>query len=104
MAEYGPLTRKVMQYQDTVRGLVPTAKAPEDWAPLGSLITIDQLQRVHLEVQNWQQYTEMFDRMGSISRLFETTVRRISGATPTSSTSRSRSGIFSAALRTSSTR
>ena len=80
MAEYGPLTRKVMQYQDTVRGLVPTAKAPEDWAPLGSLIAIDQFERVgtFLEVQNWQQYTEMLTGWAQSVDSFETTVRRIS--------------------------
>ena len=80
MAEYGRLTRKVMQYQDTVRGLVLTAKAPEDWAPLGSLIAIDQFERVgtFLEVQNWQQYTEMLTGWAQSVDSFETTVRRIS--------------------------
>jgi hypothetical protein len=42
----GPLTQKVMQYQDTVRQLVPTAKTPEDWAPLASLIAIDRFERI----------------------------------------------------------
>ena len=32
----GPLTQKVIEYQNTVRELVTTAKTTEDWAPLSS--------------------------------------------------------------------
>ena len=80
MDEYGPLTQKVLQYQDTVRGLVPTAKTPEDWAPLATLISIDRFERVgtFLEVQNWQQYTEMLTAWAQSVDSFETTVRRVS--------------------------
>ena len=69
-----------MQYQDIVRQLVPTVKAPEDWAPLGSLIATDRFERVgtFLEVQNWQQYTEMLTGWAQSVDSFETTVRRVS--------------------------
>jgi hypothetical protein len=78
--EIGPLTRKVMQYQDTVRQLVPTVKTPEDWAPLASLIAIDRFERIgtFLEVQNWRQYTEMLTGWAHAVDSFETTVRRVS--------------------------
>ena len=80
MDEIGPLTRKVMQYQDTVRQLVPTVKTPEDWAPLASLIAIDRFERIgtFLDVQNWQQYTEMLSGWAQSVDSFETTVRRVS--------------------------
>jgi hypothetical protein len=78
--EIGPLTRKVMQYQDTVRQLVPTVKTPEDWAPLASLIAIDRFERIgtFLEVQDWQQYAEMLTGWAHSVDTFETTVRRVS--------------------------
>lgn len=80
MDEHGPLTQKVMQYQDTVRRLVPTAKTPEDWAPLGSLIAIERFERIgtFLEVQDFQQYTEMLTGWAQSVDSFETTVRRVS--------------------------
>ena len=62
MNEYGPLTKKVIAYQDTVKRLVPTAKSPEDWvAPLGEFIAVDGFERIgpFLDVQNFTQYTEM---------------------------------------------
>lgn len=80
MDEYGPLTRKVVQYQDTVRRLVPTIKTSKDWAPLASLIAIDRFERIgtFLEVQNWQQHTEMLTGWAHSVDSFETTVRRVS--------------------------
>ena len=80
MDEIGPLTRKVMQYQDTVRQLVPMVKTPEDWAPLASLIAIDRIERIgtFLEVQNWRQYPEMLTGWAHSVDSFETTVRRVS--------------------------
>ena len=79
MDEIGPLTRKVMKYQDIVRQLVPTVKTPEDWAPLASLIAIDRFERIgtFLEVQNWQQYAEMLTQWAQSVDSFETTVRRV---------------------------
>jgi hypothetical protein len=78
--EFGPLTQKVMQYQDTVRQLVPTVKTPADWAPLGSLIATDRFERIgtFLEVQNWQEYTEMLTGWAQSVDSFDTTVRRVS--------------------------
>jgi hypothetical protein len=74
------LAQKVITYQDTVRTLVPTVKTPEDWAPLGALIATDRFERVgtFLEVQNWQQYTEMLTGWAQSVDSFETTVRRVS--------------------------
>ncbi|HXY64413.1 MAG TPA: hypothetical protein VEI45_08705 [Mycobacterium sp.] len=79
MGEMGPLTRKVMQYQETVRQLVPTVKTAEDWAPLAALIAIDRFERIgtYLEVQNWQQYAEMLTGWANSVDSFETTVRRV---------------------------
>ena len=79
MDEIGPLTQKVMQYQDTVRQLVPTVKTPEDWAPLASLIAVERFQRIgtFLEVQNWQQYAEMLTGWANSVDSVETTVRRV---------------------------
>ena len=79
MSETGTLTKKVIQYQNTVRQLVPTVKTPEDWAPLADLIAIDHFERIgtFLEVQNWQQYTEMLTGWANSVDSFETTVRRV---------------------------
>jgi hypothetical protein len=77
--EIGPLTIKVMQYQDTVRQLVPKVKTPQDWAPLASLIAVDRFERIgtFLEVQNWEQYAEMLTGWANSVDSFETTVRRV---------------------------
>lgn len=80
MQDVGPLTRKVLDYDRTMRGLVPAVRAPDDWAPLTPFIAVDDFERVgtFLEVQDWQQYTEMLTRWASATDSFETTVRRIS--------------------------
>jgi hypothetical protein len=81
MNEYGPLTKKVIAYTDTIRGLVLTAKAPEDWAaPLGEFIAADGFERIgpFLDVQNFTQYTEMVNGWAAYTQDFDTTVRRIS--------------------------
>ena len=81
MNEYGPLTKKVIDYQDTVKRLVPTAKSPEDWvAPLGEFIAVDGFERIgpFLDVQNFTQYTEMVNGWARGTQDFDTTVRRIS--------------------------
>jgi hypothetical protein len=79
MDEYGPLTKKVLDYQDTVRSLVATVKSPEDWAPLGEFLAIDEFERIgpFLDVQDWPQYAEMVNGWAQGVQKFETTVRRI---------------------------
>ena len=54
MDEHGPLARKVLEYQDVMKQLVPTVKASEDWAPLASLVAVDEFERIgtRCEVQN----------------------------------------------------
>jgi hypothetical protein len=76
----GPLTRKVLDYEQAMKRLVPTIEAPADWAPLAEFVAVDSFERVgtFLEVQNWQQYTEMLTHWASATETFETTVRRIS--------------------------
>jgi hypothetical protein len=76
----GPLTGKVLDFTETMKRLVPAIKAPADWAPLAEFVTVDEFERVgtFLEVQNWQQYTEMLTHWASATDSFETTVRRIS--------------------------
>ena len=75
----GPLTRVVLDYDQTMRRLVPAVKTPDDWAPLAELVDVDEFERVgcFLEVQNWPQYTEMLAKWASAIATFETTVRRI---------------------------
>jgi len=60
--------------------LVPSAKAPEDWAPLAEFVAVDEFERIgtFLEVHDWQRYTEMLTRWASKIEKFETSVRRIS--------------------------
>jgi hypothetical protein len=80
MRDTGPLTTKVLEYDQTVQRLVSTSKAPSDWAPLAEFVAVDEFERVgtFLEVQNWQQYTEMLTNWASATDSFESTVRRIS--------------------------
>ena len=63
-----------------MEGLVPAAKGPADWAPLAEFVAVDQFERVgtFLEVQNWQQYTEMLTQWASAIDSFATAVRRTS--------------------------
>jgi len=76
----GPLTLRVLAYQDLMKELVPTAKTEEAWAPLAELVATEQFERVgtFLEVQNWPQYLEMVRQWASSIERFDTTVRRIS--------------------------
>lgn len=76
----GPLTRTVLEFQRTMKRLVPNLKASGDWTPLAAFVAVDEFERVgtFLEVQNWQQYTEMLTRWAAATESFATTVRRIS--------------------------
>ena len=67
-----------------MKRLVPTVKAPAEWAQLAEFVAVDEFERIgtFLEVQNWQQYTEMITGWASATESFETTVRRISEAGP----------------------
>jgi hypothetical protein len=80
VGDLGPLTRKVMQYQDLMKQLVPTARAAQDWAPLAEFVSVDHFERIgtFLEVHDWQQYTEMLNQWARSIDTFETTVKRIS--------------------------
>ena len=76
----GPLTRTILDYEGTIRRLVPTVTGPADWAPLAEFVAVDEFERVgtFLEVQTWQQYTDMLTQWASATDSFETTVRRVS--------------------------
>jgi hypothetical protein len=81
MNDYGYLTKKVIAYQDTVKGLVSSATTPQDWvAPLGEFIAADEFERTgpFLDVQNFTQYTEMVNGWAQGTQDFDTTVRRVS--------------------------
>ena len=80
MDEHGPLARKVLEYQDVMKQLVPTIKAREDWAPLESLVAVDEFERVgtRREVQDWREYTELLTHWAGAIERFETTVQRVS--------------------------
>lgn len=76
----GPLTRRVLEYDHAMKRAVAEAGGARDWAPLVELVAVDDFERVgtFLEVQNWNQYTEMLTQWASATESFETTVRRIS--------------------------
>ena len=76
----GPLTRKVRDYVKTMEALVPSVTSSTDWEPLAEFVAVDDFERVgtFLEVQNWQQYTEMLTHWAKATTRFETTVQRIS--------------------------
>jgi hypothetical protein len=76
----GPLTQRVLEYDRAVQRLVAEVGDPADWAPLTEFVAVQDFERVgtFLEVQNWNEYTEMLTRWASATESFETTVRRIS--------------------------
>ncbi len=80
MTGSGALTRKVLDYTEAMKRLVPAVESPSDWAPLAQLVAVDEFERVgtFLEVQDWQQYTEMLTQWATAVDSFETTVRRTS--------------------------
>jgi hypothetical protein len=75
----GPLTSTVVAFVEAMRALVPTAQAPADWAPLADFVAVEDFERIgtFLEVQDWQQYTEMLTGWAAAIDSFETPVRRI---------------------------
>jgi hypothetical protein len=76
----GPLTQRVLEYDRALQRLVAGAMDPADWAPLAEFVAVQDFERVgtFLEVQNWNEYTEMLTRWASATESFETTLRRIS--------------------------
>ena len=76
----GPLTQRVLEYERAMKRVVTEVGDPLDWAPLADFVAVNDFERVgtFLEVQNWNQYTEMLTRWASATESFETTVRRIS--------------------------
>jgi hypothetical protein len=74
----GPLTRRVLEYDQAMKRAVAEAGGARDWTPLAELVAVDDFERVgtFLEVQNWKQYTEMLTRWASATESFETTVQR----------------------------
>jgi hypothetical protein len=76
----GTLTRRVLDYDDTLQRLVAEGGDPIDWAPLARFIAVDDFERVGTfrEVQDWDQYTEMLSRWAAATDSFETSRRRIS--------------------------
>ncbi len=78
------LTNRVLEYDRTMKQLVPTIRSPSDWGPLAALIDVENFERVgtFLEQQDWAQYTQMLTQWASSIDSFETTVRRISEVAP----------------------
>jgi hypothetical protein len=76
----GPLTRRVLEYEHTMKRLVPDLESADDWAPLADFVAVEEFERVgtFLEVQNWRQYTEMLTQWAGATDSFSTEVRRIS--------------------------
>ena len=80
MDEHGPLARKVLEYLDVMKRLVPTVKASEDWDPLASLVAVVEFERIgtRREVQNWREYTQLLMQWAGAIERFETIVQRVS--------------------------
>jgi len=80
MGDAGPLTRKVLEYDQILQRLVAAGRARADWAPLAEFVAVDGFERVGTfrEVQDWRQYTEMLTKWASATDSFESSVRRIS--------------------------
>jgi hypothetical protein len=80
----GPLTIRVLEYERTMKDLVPTATSPSDWEPLTDFIDTGSFERIgtFLERQDWAQYRQMLVRWASSIDSFETTVKRISELPP----------------------
>ncbi len=76
----GPLTQRVLEYDRAMQRLVAEVRDPADWAPLREFVAVQDFQRVgtFLEVQSWNEYTEMLTRWAMATESFETTVVRIS--------------------------
>jgi hypothetical protein len=76
----GRLTQRVLEYDRALQRLVAEVMDPADWAPLAEFVAVQDFERVgtFLEVQNWNEYTEMLTRWASATESFETTLRRIS--------------------------
>lgn len=76
----GPLARTVLEFVQTMAGLVPAVDRDADWAPLAEFVAVEAFERIgtFCEMQNWEQYTEMLTQWASATDSFETTVRRIS--------------------------
>jgi hypothetical protein len=80
LEDRGPLTRKVLDFECTMKRLVTEVKTTEDWAPLAEFVSMDEFERVgtFLEVQDWQHYTQMLTGWARSTSRFETSVRRVS--------------------------
>jgi hypothetical protein len=79
-----PLSRRVLDFEQTLRRLVRAAAEPgftaADWAPLAEFAAVGEFERIGtwMEVMNWQQYTEFLTKWARSSMGFDTTVRRVS--------------------------
>lgn len=75
----GRLTDRVLDYERTLKGLVPTITTPSDWDALARHVNVAEFERIgtFLEVQDWTQYTQMLTQWASSIDSFETSVRRI---------------------------
>lgn len=63
----------------SAKHLVPTVKENAHWAPLESLVAVDEFERVgtRREVQNWREYTGLLTQWAGAIERFETTVLRV---------------------------
>lgn len=82
MAGNGRLASIVLEYTRTIESLVSAVEAPADWAPLAGFVAVGEFERIgtFLEVQNWEQYTEMLTRWALATTSFEAVVRRLTEA------------------------
>jgi hypothetical protein len=83
---YTELSRAVLEYSEQFLHVVDKLKQPgfseADWAPLESLVDVDNFQRVgvflteRVEVSNWRQYKQFITQYGGKTS-WEGTLRRI---------------------------
>ncbi|MBO0731828.1 MAG: hypothetical protein J2P57_21395 [Acidimicrobiaceae bacterium] len=76
--EFGPLTKRVMQFSHMIEDRATGEGGPIDWAPFSELVATDEFVRVgaYMEVMNWKEYTDFLSEWAGATR-FETTVFRI---------------------------
>ncbi len=79
-----PLTGRVLEYERTMKDLVPRIRESSDWGPLAVFIDVESFERIgtFLERQDWAQYSRMLTQWASSIDSFETSVRRISELPP----------------------
>ncbi len=82
IGQYAGLSRKVLEYSQTMKRLVDQAKQPgftaRSWAPLTALVAVDEFVRVgnFMETMRWPEYVEFLTKWATASA-WECSFKRI---------------------------